>query len=158
RFKQATARFDAHELAHVSARVVHALDFDAVSARLAAMGLGAVDRAFWEAVRANCQKLADVGTWWRVTRGAIAPIIDDATILSEAARLLPPEPWDGTVWQDWTGALALATGRKGKALFRPLRLALTGLDHGPDLKVLLPLIGRARALARLNGRGGEPTG
>jgi len=67
-------------------------------------------------------------------------------------ELLPPEPWDETTWGAWTGAVKAATGRKGKALFLPLRLALTGLDHGPELKTLLPLIGHERAEARLAGK------
>jgi glutamyl-tRNA synthetase len=68
----------------------------------------------------------------------------------EAMRLLPPEPWDSGVWQRWSGALKEKTGRKGKDLFRPLRLALTGLDHGPELAALLPLIGRAEVERRLS--------
>ena len=70
---------------------------------------------------------------------------------AEAAMLLPPEPWDEGTWQAWTAALGAATGAKGRALYHPLRLALTGADHGPELKKLLPLIGRAKALARLKG-------
>ncbi len=64
---------------------------------------------------------------------------------------MPPEPWDEASWGAWTAAVAAATGAKGRALFHPLRLALTGREHGPELKKLLPLIGRARAFARLNG-------
>ena len=70
-------------------------------------------------------------------------------LLWEAAALLPPEPWDHDTWGIWTERVKLATGRKGKALFMPLRLALTGLDHGPELKALLPLIGPEQAKARL---------
>jgi len=70
--------------------------------------------------------------------------------LAEAARLLPDEPWDETTWSAWTKAVQAATGRKGKDLFLPLRRALTGLDHGPEMKRLLPLIGRNRTSARLS--------
>jgi glutamyl-tRNA synthetase len=66
--------------------------------------------------------------------------------------VLPPEPWDEATWGAWTQAVREATGRKGRALFLPLRLALTGLEHGPELKALLPFIGRDRALARLQGK------
>jgi glutamyl-tRNA synthetase len=66
--------------------------------------------------------------------------------------LLPPEPWDDTTWSAWSAAVKAATGAKGRALFAPLRLALTGREHGPELKELLPLIGRARAVARLEGK------
>ncbi|MBA4271320.1 MAG: glutamate--tRNA ligase, partial [Methylobacterium sp.] len=68
-----------------------------------------------------------------------------------AAALLPPEPFDATTWKSWTGAVAAATGAKGKALFMPLRQALTAQDHGPELAALLPLIGRDKALRRLRG-------
>ena len=73
-------------------------------------------------------------------------------MIAKAADLLPPEPWDETTWGAWTKAVAAATGAKGRALFHPLRLALTGREHGPELKKLLPLIGRAQALARLKGK------
>jgi glutamyl-tRNA synthetase len=82
----------------------------------------------------------------------VVPQIEDAAFAETAAGLLPPEPWDDTTWGAWTAAVKQATGRKGKDLFRPLRLALTGLDHGPELKALLPLIGRQRAEARLCGK------
>ena len=73
----------------------------------------------------------------------------EGEFLRAALDALPPEPWDATTWTGWTGALKAATGRKGRALFLPLRLALTGEDHGPDLHALLPLIGRDRAAQRL---------
>jgi len=69
----------------------------------------------------------------------------------EAAQLLPPSPWNGETWKAWTDAVKEKTGRKGKALFMPLRQALTGLDHGPELVLLLPLIGHDRAMVRLTG-------
>jgi glutamyl-tRNA synthetase len=80
----------------------------------------------------------------------VPPVIEgEEAFLRVALETLPPEPWNGEVWTTWTSALKEATGRKGRALFLPLRLALTGEDHGPELKALLPLIGRARAAARL---------
>ncbi|HEY7689284.1 MAG TPA: glutamate--tRNA ligase, partial [Dongiaceae bacterium] len=79
-------------------------------------------------------------------------VIEDRALCETAAGLLPPEPWDGSTWAEWSSAVKDATGAKGKALFAPLRLALTGREHGPELKQLLPLIGRARAAARLDGK------
>jgi glutamyl-tRNA synthetase len=79
-------------------------------------------------------------------------VIADAALCGEAAALLPPEPWDATTWERWATDVKQATGIKGKALFQPLRLALTAREHGPELKLLLPLIGRARAIARLEGK------
>ena len=77
---------------------------------------------------------------------------ENVALLARAAELLPAEPWDATTWGAWTDAVKVATGAKGRALFHPLRLALTGLEAGPELKALLPLIGRARAVERLSGR------
>ena len=75
----------------------------------------------------------------------VPPVIEgEENFLRLALDLLPPEPWDAEVWTTWTGALKEQTGRKGRALFEPLRLALTGEDHGPELRELLPLIGRVR--------------
>ena len=85
--------------------------------------------------------------------GEIEPIREDESFLKDAAQLLPSEPWDETTWSAWTSDIKTATGRKGKALFHPLRLALTGAESGPELAALLPLIGRAKALSRLVGTG-----
>jgi glutamyl-tRNA synthetase len=87
-----------------------------------------------------------------VVHGALEPQIGDPDFAREARWLLPPEPWDETTWGAWTEAVKRATQRKGKALFLPLRLALTGREHGPELRNLLPLIGRVRADARLAGK------
>ena len=83
--------------------------------------------------------------------GPATPVVEDPALLTEAAALLPPEPWGPGTWSGWTTAIKAATGRKGRALFHPLRLALTGLESGPELAALLPLIGLAKARARLAG-------
>jgi glutamyl-tRNA synthetase len=145
-------KFDPEELKRLNARVLHATPFDAIAARLAAKGYAGVDEVFWNAVRANLSRLDDIAEWWHVAREPIQPVIEDAEFAAAAASLLPPEPWDDATWGAWTNAVKVATGRKGKALFMPLRQALTGLDHGPELKNLLPLIGRERASARLAGQ------
>jgi glutamyl-tRNA synthetase len=103
-------------------------------------------------VRGNLDVLADARVWWQVVNGPILPVIADRELCLQAAQLLPPEPWDGNVWTAWSAAVREATGEKGKALFAPLRLALTGREDGPELKHLLPLIGRGRAAARLEGK------
>lgn len=154
-FGRSTPRFDPAELAHLNARILHGLPFAAVQARLAELGLEAVDAAFWEAVRPNLERLDQVAEWWAICRGEVEPPAmdaDDAAFLESARGLLPPEPWDPETWKQWTDAVKQATGRKGKGLFLPLRRALTGRDHGPELAVLLPLIGRERAEGRLAGR------
>ena len=103
-------------------------------------------------MRPNLHRLADAGYWHDVCFGEVAPVIEDAEFAECAARLLPPEPWGEATWDAWTRAVKEATGRKGKELFLPLRLALTGRPHGPELRALLPLIGRRAAERRLRAR------
>ena len=144
-FGRAPARFDEAELARLNAAIVHQLPFEHVAARLPE-GMG---EAAWEAIRPNLERVADAREWWGVVRGPIAaPAFDEETrtYLAEAARLLT---WREDPWSALTSALKEATGRKGKALFLPLRQALTGIDHGPDMHALLPLIGEAEARRRL---------
>lgn len=146
------ARFDPAELAALSSRTLHGLSFEAVRDRLAAHDItGYKAKPFWLAVRGNLTTFLDVVGWWRVVEGEIAPIIEDAEFTAKALAYLPPEPWGETTWADWTKALKEATGRKGRAVYHPLRLALTGREEGPELAALLPLIGKAKAAARLSG-------
>lgn len=154
KFSRATPRFDAAELDRLNARLVHAMPYAEAVDRLAALGLPPVPETFWRAVRPNLTRLPELADWWRVATGPVTPLIDDPAFAAQAAALLPDEPWDEETWGRWTGAVRDATGAKGKALFLPLRRALTGLDHGPELKTLLPLIGRDRALQRLRGKAG----
>ena len=107
--------------------------------------------ALWDAIRPNLTKLSDAAELARLVTGPVTPVIEDAGLAAKAAGLLPPEPWDEATWGAWTKAVAAETGAKGRGLFHPLRLALTGLEHGPELKKLLPLIGRDQVLARLEG-------
>ncbi|MGD9537030.1 MAG: glutamate--tRNA ligase [Alphaproteobacteria bacterium] len=151
RFGKAPARFDTAELEGLSARTLHAMPFEAARPRLAALGLGEADAAFWAAVRGNLARFDEARDWWRVCRGPVEPVIEDVGFAAEAAAALPDGPLDQASWPAWTARLAERTGRKGKALFRPLRLALTGRGDGPAMHDLLPLIGRERALRRLAG-------
>jgi glutamyl-tRNA synthetase len=151
RFGRAAARFDDEDLLRINARVLHALPYDAVAPRLAALGLSGVDAAFWDAVKPNLSRFDEIATWWSVAQGPIAPVIEEPDFAADAATVLADERFDAETWSRWTASLKGRTGRSGKALFRPLRLALTGREHGPELKILLPLIGRDRALARLRG-------
>jgi glutamyl-tRNA synthetase len=127
------------------------LPLSVVEDRLRAMGVTGGEQ-FWEAVRGNLAVFADAKLWWQVVDGPIQPVMTDSELCGQAAGLLPPEPWDEATWERLAADIKQATGAKGKALFQPLRLALTGREHGPELKQLLPLIGRERAAARLQGK------
>ena len=150
RISLSPARFDVSELDGLNARLLHMLDYAEVAERLARLGVGG-GADFWHGVRGNLEKLGDVQTWWQVVAGDIVPVIEDRAFLAKAADLLPGEPWDEGTWGAWTSDVKRQTGAKGRALFHPLRLALTGREAGPELKTLLPMIGRDRALARLRG-------
>jgi glutamyl-tRNA synthetase len=147
KLSRAPARFDEAELLQLNAKLLHHLPWNAANHRLPKDS-----EAFWLAVRGNITRLSDADAWRGVVTGPVTPVIaaEDRGFISEAGGLLPSEPWDGTTWKSWTEAVKAATGRKGKLLFMPLRLALTGLDHGPELAQLLPLIGRERVRERLS--------
>lgn len=147
RVGRAAARFSEDELAQLSARTLHGLPFEAVRDRLPTT----VEEPLWLAVRGNLGTLADVLGWAEIVGGSLVPVLEDPLLLDTAAAHLPPEPWSEATWKTWTAAVSAVTGRKGRALFHPLRLALTARDTGPEMAKLLPLIGRARAAARLTG-------
>jgi glutamyl-tRNA synthetase len=107
--------------------------------------------AFWDAVKPNLMRFSDAADLATLVTGPVTPVIEDASFAAKAAELLPAEPWNEESWSIWTKAVGAATGAKGRGLFHPLRLALTGRENGPELKKLLPLIGLARAQARLKG-------
>ena len=102
---------------------------------------------------ANIERLHDVQNWWDVAKGPVTPVIEDENkdFISEALNQMPSAPWDEETWGVWTSKLKEATGRKGRALFMPLRQALTGMEHGPDMPSLLLLIGPEKAAERLKG-------
>jgi glutamyl-tRNA synthetase len=148
---RAPARFDPEELKGLNAKLLHGTPYARVADRLSARKIGGGE-PFWLAVRANLEVFADVDLWWSVVHGKIEPVIEDAAFTDKALALLPPGPWDSGTWSIWTAAVKQETGAKGRALFHPLRLALTGLERGPELKDLLPLIGHKKAAARLSGK------
>jgi glutamyl-tRNA synthetase len=149
RFGRAPARFDEVELAQLNARIIHQLDHEAVAPRLPA----GMDAAGWVAIRPNLSTLAEAADWWQVVEGPVSTLRDseDAGFLAQAAAAAADLDWSSDPWHALTATLKDMTGRKGKALFLPLRRALTGRDSGPDMAALLPLIGRERAIARLRG-------
>ena len=149
KFSRGTPKFSFDELQRLNSKILHDTDFAAIQDRLAAMDLSDVDSAFWEAVRPNLTKLEDIKEWWRVANGPVTPVIEDSDFAAQAAELLPPAPWDGSTWDSWISSVKEQTGRKGKNLFMPIRQALTGMEHGPELPNLLPLIGREKAEKRL---------
>lgn len=151
-FGRAQPRFEPARLWALNARWLHDRNFEDVSTRLDAIGIDHIDAELWAAVHANLEKLSDITQWHIICYGEIDPVVEDQAFLDQAAALLPDGALSEDTWGPWTSAVKDATGAKGKALFMPLRKALTGLDHGPELKHLLPLMGRERVTARLAGQ------
>ncbi|WP_174275233.1 glutamate--tRNA ligase [Sphingomonas bacterium] len=148
RFGRAPARFDMDELRALNARTIHLLPYEAVADRLPEQ----IDAGAWKAISPNLERIDQAADWVAVLSGAIDPPLpadEDRAYLALAARTVAEIDWADDPWHALTTRLKAATGRKGKPLFLPLRQALTARDHGPDMAVLLPLIGRERAMERL---------
>jgi glutamyl-tRNA synthetase len=152
-----SARFDPKDLDALTARTLHAMPFASAKPRLAAFGIKA-DEAFWLAVRGNLASFEEARIWWSVVHEPLKSSLQEGEreTSAKAAEHLPPAPWDAQTWDKknwdaWIETLKTATGRKGRELFHPLRIALTGRENGPELRALLPLIGHERAFKRLRG-------
>ncbi len=143
RFGTAPTKLDPADLPALTARYLHGCEADEMAPDLAAAGVPeAQAAAFWEAVRGNVAVRGDIAQWWNICRDPSESVVDpeDAEFVAEAMALLPDAPWDGETWGRWTAAVKAATGRKGRGLFRPLRLALTGREAGPDMAALMPFL------------------
>lgn len=143
------ARFDPVELDNLNAKLLHTMPYAVAQPRLTPKGLEG--EAIWLLLRENLTKFDDIAEWSKLVLGPVEPIVadEDRDFLALAKALLPAEPWSLETWGEWTNALKATTGRKGKPLFMPLRMALTGRHDGPELKSLLPLVGRTACLDRL---------
>ncbi len=149
---RAPARFDADDLRSLNAKLLHAMPYDLVTDRLMALGVEGGPE-FWSTARANVSVLTDAADLWRIVNGPVTPVIGEAdvAVIKASVDCLPDGPFDDTTWSILTKAVQEKTGAKGKALFKPLRLALTGAERGPEMDKLLTLIGPERAKARLSG-------
>jgi glutamyl-tRNA synthetase len=145
KFGRAAANYDQQELERLNEKLLHHLPFATVKAHIPF-----ADEAFWLAVRGNIKTLGEVRQWWDIVHGEVHhPAGADGEYRMAAAALLPQAPWDETTWGVWTKAVSGETGRKGRELFLPLRLALTGVEHGPEMKLLLPMMHRDTVIRRL---------
>ncbi len=149
KFSRGTPKFDPDEILRLNAKLLHEMDFTDADEKLKALGLNDIDEEFWNAVRPNLERLRDIKDWWNVAKGPVEVTIEDPEFINQAAELLPAAPWSENTWSEWTSAVKENTGRKGKELFMPLRQALTGMDHGPELNQLLLLIGPEKTKERL---------
>ena len=150
-YGRATAKFDPVELEGLNVKVIQMLEFADVAEELSAYGI--TDGAFWQAVRGNLATVAEARQWWSICHDDIETVIEDEALCQAAIACLPDGALSADIWKDWTKAIAEATGAKGRQLFMPLRLALTGRTSGPEVAGLLAFIGRERVIARLSGAG-----
>ncbi len=142
---RAQPKFDEEELKHFNSRLIHAMPYAMVKERFS------VTEEFWNAVRGNLDKLSDIKMWSDICFAELSPVMEDAELTNMAAELLPAEPWNEETFDAWLNEVKTQSGKKGRELFHPLRKALTALENGPELKILLPFIGRERAYKRLKG-------
>lgn len=146
------ARYDTADLDRLNAQALHGMTYAEAQPRLAALGVD-LGEVFWDTVRGNLNKFADVADLARIVTGPVAPVIEDPAFAAAALEVLP-EVIDAGAWSAWTAAVKEKTGAKGKGLFMPLRLILTGQAHGPDMAAMAPLIGRDAIVRRLKGEAG----
>ncbi|MGH7019374.1 MAG: glutamate--tRNA ligase [Brevundimonas sp.] len=146
------ARYDTADLDRLNAQALHGMTYAEAQPRLAALGAD-LGEGFWDVVRGNLNKFADVADMARIVTGPVTPVIEDSAFAAAALDVLP-DVVDANAWSAWTAAVKEKTGAKGKGLFMPLRLALTGQAHGPDMAAMAPLIGREAIVRRLKGEAG----
>ena len=148
-FTSSAATYDMEVLEKLNEKLIHLMPYSNIAKRKEMAG---IEEAFWLHIRSNLHHIAEIETWKNICYGTIDPVIEDHDYTALAIQFLPVEPWNQDTWQAWTQRLKEHTKRKGKALFMPLRKALTGLENGPELGYLLPLMGYKKVLARLQGK------
>lgn len=148
---RAMANYDPTELERLNQKLLHHMSYADVKPLLQARGMSQITEDFWKQISGNLTSLDEIRDWWNLVQEPITPNISDAAFTNEAATLLPTGEWGAQSWDQFVNAVKEKSGRKGKELFMPLRLALTGMEHGPEIKVLFALLGRDRAEKRLKG-------
>jgi glutamyl-tRNA synthetase len=148
KFSRAPANYDVQDLERLNHKVIADLPFAQVINKLSNKE---IDENFWNLVRSNINKISEVEDWWQICKKQVTPIIDDKELMVHAIATFPESALNENSWNEWTKILSEKSGKKGKMLFMPLRKALTAMEHGPELKSMLPLIGRDKIIKRLNG-------
>lgn len=149
KFGRSTPKLDPEDLVQMNVKILQILPFDQVQGRLEEMGLTGVTPEFWVLIQKNITRFQDVKKWWTICNGHKSFKEDNKSLLETAEHFLPSEPWDENTFKAWMDDVKQDTGLKGKDLFMPIRKALTGEEHGPELKDLILLMGRPKVLNRL---------
>ncbi len=140
-------RIETDVLKALNKKQVQKFEYDEVKTRLDKIDNN-IDQKFWNTIKGNLDTVEDVAAWTEVVFKNNSFETEDKDYINLALELMPDEPWDDQTWTVWTNAIKERTGRKGRELFLPLRLAFTGLTHGPEMKLLIQLIGRNKILER----------
>ena len=151
KFSRSTAKFDPVELSLINAKTLQLLTFNELSDRFRLEGVPKIDEAFWEAIKGNIFYFSDIKFWWQLCHSEIKPIIEDPELCQLAIESMPEGELTAETWNSWVALISEKSGKKGKSLFHPLRLALTGKTQGPEVKNLLKYMGRERVRKRLSG-------
>ncbi|MEQ1788974.1 MAG: glutamate--tRNA ligase [Rickettsiales bacterium] len=147
KFGRAPANYDVLELEKINEKLLHKLPYSEVASLIPF-----ADEVFWIAVQANLKNITEAKMWWDILHGEISADLSDeeCDFVRETLSSLPAEPWSESTWDEWLAAIKPTTQRKGKELFMPIRKALTGLEHGPEFKKLLPLLGHSKVVKRIS--------
>jgi glutamyl-tRNA synthetase len=151
KFHKSPTNYDEDDLIRINHKILANSSFIEILPRLKQMGLDKIDENFWLIVRKNLTTLNEIELWNNICFDKVTPIINDQNFLNSCAQCLPVGSWDETIWEKWMQNIITTTSKKGKELFMPIRLALTGLEHGPELKSMIYLLGKEKILKRLNG-------
>lgn len=151
-FGRSQPKFDLKELEHINSLIIKNMPFKEAQKRLKNLTVSNITEDFWETVQPNLNNLKEFEEWHQICMQDINPVIseEDKNFLKSSVNMLPPIPWNENTFSLWIKNITNTTSRKGQELYRPLRLALTGLEHGPELKYLLPLIGKEKTIKRLS--------
>ncbi|EKE09948.1 MAG: hypothetical protein ACD_16C00099G0006 [uncultured bacterium] len=149
KFGRATPKLNPEDLWQMNVKILQMLSFDQALQRIESMGLKGTTPEFWALIQKNIIKFQEVKEWWTICYGHKTFTEENKALLETAEHFLPPEPWDETTFKAWMDQVKEETGVKGKDLFMPIRRALTGQEHGPELKELILLMGRPKTLHQL---------
>ncbi|MGB1361067.1 MAG: glutamate--tRNA ligase [Alphaproteobacteria bacterium] len=145
-YSRSMPKFDVEELEGLNAKFINNMNFDDVKDKLPST----ISNELWNVISGNISKLNEAETWLNVITGDVETVIEDAGFIKTALSLLPDGEIGDDTWKTWTSLVKDETGKKGKELFMPLRLAITGQSHGPEMGLMLPLIGRDKVIKRLS--------
>ena len=151
KFGKSKPKFDKMELSNLNSKFFQLMNYEDISDQLNNLDLK-ITSEFWKLIKGNINTLNDVKFWWNIIYGKIKSINNDQEFTHLALKTLPKDSFDQSTWSTWTSLLMKESGRKGKDLFKPLRLSLTGESNGPEMANLVLTMGRDKIVERLNNK------